>query len=70
MAAVCNVGPLVEPLTRQQYLAGNAVIPINLFSHSDQQAQWQTCVSTGPSATGWGGRTIDRLGSTMTFPTW
>jgi uncharacterized protein (DUF1501 family) len=26
-------------------------------------------VSTGPSATGWGGRTIDRLGGAMTFPT-
>ena len=69
LAAVCNVGPLVEPLTRDRYLAGNARIPLNLFSHSDQQAQWQTCVSTGPSATGWGGRTADRLGSTVTFPT-
>jgi uncharacterized protein (DUF1501 family) len=68
MAAVCNVGPLVEPLTRDQYLTGNAVIPINLFSHSDQQSQWQTCVSTGPSATGWGGRTVDRLGAAMSFP--
>src|SRR5262249_35168720 len=33
-----------------------------------QQAQWQTCVSTGPSATGWGGRTADKLDSAMNFP--
>ena len=68
LAVVCNVGPLVEPLTRTQYLAGNARVPVNLFSHSDQQGQWQTCVSTGPSATGWGGRTADRFDSGLTFP--
>ena len=68
LAIVCNVGPLVEPITRASYLAGNALIPLNLFSHSDQQGQWQTCVSTGPSATGWGGRTADRLSSGLTFP--
>jgi len=68
MAVVCNVGPLVEPISRDQYLHGGAAIPINLFSHSDQQGQWQTCVSTGPSSTGWGGRTADRLDLSSTFP--
>jgi len=68
LAIVCNVGPLVEPLNRDQYLAGTRLVPVNLFSHSDQQAQWQTCVSTGPSATGWGGRTADKLDSALSFP--
>jgi len=68
LAIVCNVGPLVEPLIRSQYLARNVPLPLNLFSHSDQQQQWQTCVSTGPSATGWGGRTADRFAGTETFP--
>ena len=68
LAIVCNVGPLVESLTRSQYLARNARVPLNLFSHSDQQQQWQTCVSTGPSATGWGGRTADRFAGSETFP--
>jgi len=68
LALVCNVGPLVEPLNRAQYLAGTRLVPVNLFSHSDQQAQWQTCVSTGPSATGWGGRTADRLDGSFSFP--
>ena len=68
LAVVCNVGPLVEPVTRARYLAQNALIPLNLFSHSDQQGQWQTCVSTGPSPTGWGGRTADRLNAGSAFP--
>ncbi|MEP7310730.1 MAG: DUF1501 domain-containing protein [Acidobacteriota bacterium] len=68
LAVVCNVGPLVEPLTRTLYQGGGAQTPLNLFSHSDQQGQWQTCVSTGPSATGWGGRTADRLDAGATFP--
>ncbi len=68
LAVACNVGPLVEPVSRAQYLGGNAAIPLNLFSHSDQQGQWQTCVSTGPSATGWGGRTVDRIAAASTFP--
>jgi len=68
LAVVCNVGPLVEPISRGQYLGGGSAIPVNLFSHSDQQGQWQTCVSTGPSATGWGGRTADRLDTSATFP--
>lgn len=60
LAVVCNVGPLVEPLTKERYLA-NAPRPYQLFSHSDQIAQWQTSVSTGPTGTGWGGRIADTL---------
>src|SRR5438132_3761743 len=44
-AVVCNVGPLVEPTDRDSYTNGTARVPINLFSHSDQQNQWQTSVS-------------------------
>ena len=60
LAVLCNVGTLVQPLTRPQYQSG-AVRPYQLFSHSDQQAQQQTSVSTGPSQVGWGGRVADRL---------
>jgi len=48
------------PLTRQQYLAG-APRPYQLFSHSDQVAQWQTAISDRVGQTGWGGRTADRF---------
>jgi uncharacterized protein (DUF1501 family) len=59
-AVVCNVGPLVEPTTSTAYRNGTARVPLNLFSHSDQQNQWQTSVSNGSSAAGWGGRTADK----------
>jgi uncharacterized protein (DUF1501 family) len=60
LGVVCNVGPLVEPTTRATYIAGTAQRPLNLFSHSDQQNQWQTSVSNGGSASGWGGRIADQ----------
>jgi len=60
VAVVCNVGSLAEPTNRNSYRNGTAHIPANLFSHSDQQGQWQTSVAEGSSSTGWGGRTADR----------
>jgi uncharacterized protein (DUF1501 family) len=60
VSVVCNVGPLVQPLTRQDYQAG-APRPYQLFSHSDQVAQWQTSIADRVSATGWGGRMSDRF---------
>lgn len=58
---VCNTGPLIQPVTRAQYLAGLAH-PYQLFSHSDQQNLWQTSYANGPKQTGWGGSTADRTG--------
>jgi uncharacterized protein (DUF1501 family) len=59
-AVVCNVGPLVQPLTRASYQAG-AARPYQLFSHSDQIAQWQSAIADRVSPTGWGGRAADRF---------
>jgi uncharacterized protein (DUF1501 family) len=61
MAFVLNVGQLAAPLTRAQYLAGQAA-PTNLFSHSDQTVQAQTGMPT-PNGSGWGGRLLDCFGS-------
>ena len=63
VAAICNVGPLVQPLTRDEYRARPDLRPRNLFSHSDQQSQWQTSISDRLSATGWGGRVADKTAS-------
>ncbi|MBT7537803.1 MAG: DUF1501 domain-containing protein, partial [Gammaproteobacteria bacterium] len=41
-AVIANVGPLVAPVTKEQYLSGAASLPPQLFSHNDQQAQWQS----------------------------
>lgn len=59
-AIVANVGTLVQPTTRAQYLAGTAVLPPKLFSHNDQQAVWQSSQPEGASS-GWGGRMADIL---------
>lgn len=58
LAILANVGPLAQPTTRANY--GEAR-PDNLYSHSDQQAQWQSAASDAPSATGWGGRIADAM---------
>ena len=63
LALVANVGTLVAPITRAQYLAGGAAVPEHLFSHSDQSVQWQTSVPDQPLLTGWGGRAGDLLQS-------
>ncbi len=61
MALVCNVGTLVAPITKAEYLSGGAAVPPHLFSHNDQQVQWQTSVPDSPRKVGWGGRMADLL---------
>ena len=61
LAVVANVGTLVRPITAAQYKQGNVPTPTNLFSHSDQQTQWQIAPSNNSQRTGWGGRAADIL---------
>jgi uncharacterized protein (DUF1501 family) len=63
LAVVANVGALVEPMTRTEYMSRAKRRPANLFSHSDQQQQWQTGDLSGFGTTGWGGRIADRVQS-------
>ncbi|MGA8672612.1 MAG: DUF1501 domain-containing protein [Terracidiphilus sp.] len=62
-AFVANVGTLIQPLTRAQYLAGQTA-PTNLFSHPDQQLEWQNAAQSASTQTGWAGRIADALGAT------
>jgi uncharacterized protein (DUF1501 family) len=62
-AIVTNVGTLIEPTNRTQYLAGQTV-PTNLFSHPDQQLEWQNAAQSGATQTGWAGRIADTLNVT------
>ena len=62
-AVVANVGPLVAPVSREEYLRGSAAVPPQLFSHSDQTVHWQTSLPDQPVKTGWGGRVADLLHS-------
>ena len=62
LAVLANVGPLNRPTSKAAYLAGTDN-PYQLFSHADQQAQWQSTFSDEPSRTGWGGRLADTVKS-------
>lgn len=63
LAIQANVGTLSHSMTKAEYGIASNVRPRNLFSHSDQQAQWQSGIYNDFSSTGWGGRIAD-LGST------
>lgn len=54
LAFVSNVGPLIEPITPDEYRRMQKRYPDRLFSHNDQQATWQTFSPEGSQA-GWGG---------------
>ena len=60
-AIVANVGPLIEPITRAQFQNSSVPVPPQLFSHSDQQAFWQTSRPDTTARLGWGGRLADLL---------
>jgi uncharacterized protein (DUF1501 family) len=58
MGVMLNVGPLVQPTTKAQYLAKSVPLPPKLFSHNDQQSIWQSSAPEGATS-GWGGRLGD-----------
>jgi len=61
LAFLANVGTLSQPVTRALYLAPAAPVPANLFSHADQQQQWQTLEMDGFYKSGWAGRLADNV---------
>jgi len=60
LAILANVGTLTAPTNKLTY---GSLRPGSLYSHSDQQAQWQSSISDSVSGTGWGGRMADALGA-------
>src|SRR3984885_1777329 len=64
LAVLTNVGTLVQPTTRQQYQSQSS-LPENLFSHSDQQNQWQTTQLSGLQDAGWAGKVADKIAPTF-----
>ncbi len=61
LAFISNVGTLVAPTTKTQYLNGSVPTPLGLLSHADQIQQWQTSIPQTRSSKGWGGRMADIL---------
>jgi uncharacterized protein (DUF1501 family) len=60
-AIIANAGTLVYPVTKDDYTNKRVPLPPQLFSHNDQQVQWQTSIPDNPNGTGWGGRCGDLL---------
>lgn len=60
VAIVSNVGPLLEPITKEEYTRKTKNVPPKLFSHNDQQNTWQAFAPEGATL-GWGGKIADAL---------
>jgi uncharacterized protein (DUF1501 family) len=68
LALLANTGTLVQPVTLAQYNAGTVALPPQLFSHANQQVQWQSSVPDQPFKTGWGGRLADIVNALNSNP--
>jgi uncharacterized protein (DUF1501 family) len=60
LAILANVGTLVQPTTQAEFQASQN-LPENLFSHSDQQNQWQSAQLSGVPVSGWAGKIADNV---------
>lgn len=63
LAFLANVGTLIEPSTKSDIKNDVVKTPLGLFSHSDQQQQWQTGKPSERTNIGWGGRIADLVQS-------
>ena len=61
LSFVANVGPLVEPTTKETYQSNQAKLPLGLMSHADQFRHWQTSTPNQRINRGWFGRFADEL---------
>jgi uncharacterized protein (DUF1501 family) len=68
LALMANTGTLVQPVTLAQYNAGSVALPPQLFSHANQQVEWQSSVPDQPFTTGWGGRLADIVNALNSNP--
>ena len=62
LGVLANAGPLVQPLTRAEFVAGVLPRPKALGSHNDQQSTWQALGPEGVKV-GWGGHLGDLVAS-------
>lgn len=59
LSFISNIGTLVEPTTKAVIDAGQANLPLGLYSHADQVMHWQTALPQERVAQGWGGKIAD-----------
>lgn len=56
---VANVGPLRQPVTKQQLINNPSLGPSTLFNHAVGRAQWESSSADSSPQFGWGGRVGD-----------
>jgi uncharacterized protein (DUF1501 family) len=64
LALLANVGTLVQTVPRGSNgmpQLSAVPLPVNLYSHSDQQSEWQSAMPQGGATTGWSGRLADKV---------
>ena len=64
LALLANVGTLVQAVPRGSNglpQLGSVPLPANLYSHSDQQSEWQSALPQGGATSGWSGRLADKV---------
>ncbi|TQV72991.1 DUF1501 domain-containing protein [Aliikangiella marina] len=61
LSFIANLGALIQPVTRDEFLNNSAVTPPQLFSHSDQQDFWKSLQLPSNQRTGWAGRVSDLI---------
>ena len=63
LGIVLNTGTLFAPLTKAQYQSSSNLRPLNLMSHSDEQAHWQGLRARDVNYDGFMGRLNDKAAS-------
>jgi len=61
LAFLANVGTLIEPTTKELYEAKAVRLPTQLFSHADQEIQWQQLQGQTNGTEGWGALAAQEL---------
>lgn len=62
LAFISNVGTLIQPTAKEDFYSyQQKLLPLGLFSHSDQSQQWQTAFPHERSSVGWGGKVADLI---------
>ncbi|WP_086931747.1 DUF1501 domain-containing protein [Agarilytica rhodophyticola] len=56
-----NVGSLIEPITRDNFISKNKQLPPFLFSHNNQTRFWQSLDIDVPRPRGWAGKMADAM---------
>jgi len=68
LAFISNVGNLVQPTSLDEYENKAVDLPAQLFSHADQEMQWQQLQGRGRGTEGWGARAASFLDSYQNNP--